>query len=346
MNTPDSQQDPQPPNSEAGVPAQAPAYAQAQPPHTPTSPPVPTPPVSAPSAEHVSQSSSGLSPFLKISIALLALLALASIALVFIGDFAGKGERIGGTFFLFAVFVGLTAADTRIGQRNEWYAPLALIANSYILAVMLIVTWMTPNWYGLGWEIFWYSIVVLVVIRAVVGICQLLMKLGDDGPEAIGRFAFMASVLAVLSGIMFTAPIAIEVFAVRVPELYWKFAVAALLLTALGFAVTLLLRWAYGAQDRERARQIRDLQRSAAAQNLASQQQAALDTAALHSAGLHSAGLHSAGQVNGSAYVAERPQPQPLLPWPKFADGRPLPQGPDGQPDFSAPGAPQPPRRE
>src|SRR5690606_22157126 len=75
-----------------------------------------------------------LSTFLKVSIILLAGLTVASISLLFIGDFEGKFERVFSTFVLFAVFVLLTALDTRREQKSEWYAPVALIANSYILA--------------------------------------------------------------------------------------------------------------------------------------------------------------------------------------------------------------------
>ena len=79
--------------------------------------------------------------FLKISIILLAALSIASISLLFIGDFEGKFERVFSTFIAFAIFVALTGFDTRRGQRNEWYPPVALLANSYILALLLIVVW-------------------------------------------------------------------------------------------------------------------------------------------------------------------------------------------------------------
>lgn len=304
-------QAPAPPAPQASVPPQVSAPPQAPlPPQVQVAPQAPAKPQGR------------LSSFLKISIILLAALSIAAIALVFIGDFEGKVERITATFLIFAVFVGLTAADTNWGQRSSWYAPVALIANSYILALLLIVTWMSKGDYFLGWTIFWKSVVVIGVTRLVVGCCQLLLGMGEGKPEALGRFSFVTSVLAVLSGILFTAPLAIEVFDVVVPDLYWKIAVAALLLTALGLAITLLLRWSYGSQDRENARQARQAQ-------------------AARQAGAYQ------GAVPAPLVAQPQVQPQPgrqLLPWPTFADGRPLPVGPDGQPDFNVPGAPRPPQ--
>ncbi|PRI10537.1 hypothetical protein [Leucobacter massiliensis] len=269
-----------------------------------------------------------LSTFLKISIVLLAGLTLASISLLFIGDFEGKFERVFSTFVLFAVFVLFTALDTRRGQKSEWYAPVALIANAYILGLLLIVIWMTGyDRYTLMWEIFWKSVFVILVTRLVILCCQLLLTMGAKLSAVVTRFAFVTSVLAVLSGILFTAPVGIDAFGLHVPDLYWKIATALLILTALGLSITLLLRWSYGSEAREAARE-----------------------AARARGGV--------GPVAGPPYVAQQlqapplpqqsqPQPQapaqapapqggrPLLPWPTFPDGRPLPAGPDGQPDFS-----------
>ena len=113
------------------------------------------------------------------------------------------------TFIAFAIFVALTGFDTRRGQRNEWYPPVALLANSYILALLLIVVWMTPAGWSLVWDIFWKSLVVLIATRAVVGCAQLLLNMADKRPRPLGVFALITSLLATVTGILFTAPIAI-----------------------------------------------------------------------------------------------------------------------------------------
>lgn len=270
-----------------------------------------------------------MSTFLKISIVLLAALTLASISLLFIGDFEGKFERVFSTFALFAVFVLFTAFDTRREQKSEWYAPVALVANAYILGVLLTVIWMTNySVFTLLFEIFWKSLFVILVTRLVILCCQLLLDMGAKVSEVVKRFAFVTSAFAVLSGILFTAPVAIDAFDLYIPDLYWKIATALLILTALGLSITLLLRWSASADDREAARA---LQRQQQAQQ------------PLPFAGTPSAMPYQQAQPYQQGQLAPQPiqaaaapqQAPGLLPWPTFADGRPLPMGPDGQPDFS-----------
>ena len=167
----------------------------------------------------------------------------------------------------------------------------------------LIMIWMTPSSWSLGWEIFWKGLLVIAVTRAVVGCSQLLLNSAEGGPKPLGVFALITSLFATLTGILFTAPVAIEVFRLNVPELYWKFAVAALLLTALGLSITLLLRWSYGS-----------------------------GSAAPRARRAPAVAAPLPGQVVQQPAASGEQQ---LLPWPTFADGRPLPMGPDGQPDFS-----------
>ncbi|MGO1538789.1 MAG: hypothetical protein ACTHZ9_07750 [Leucobacter sp.] len=274
-----------------------------------------------------------LSMFLKVSIILLSAVSLASISLLFIGDFEGRFERVFSTFVLFAIFVLFTAFDTRREQKSEWYAPVALIANAYILGLLLIVIWMTPyHPFTLGWEIFWKSLLVIVVTRAVILCCQLLLRLGEHLPALVTRFAFSTSVLAVLSGILFTAPVGIESFDVNVPDLYWKIATATLILTALGLAITLLLRWYYSADIRAARKARAEAERRLNAASATQVQNQPLPHAPQQN-------QHPQHQQQAPQQVQHAPQeqapPQQLLPWPTFADGRPLPAGPDGQPDFS-----------
>ncbi|MBO2989214.1 hypothetical protein [Leucobacter tardus] len=286
-----------------------------------------------------------LSPFLKVSIILLAALTIASISLLFLGDFEGRFERVFSTFALFTVFVLFTAFDTSRERKSEWYAPVALIANTYILGLLLIVIWMTSyDPFTLGFEIFWKSVVVIGVTRLVILCCQILLSLGAHFPPVVPRFGFITSILAVLSGIMFTAPVGIESFDLTVPDLYWKLATATLILTALGLAITLLLRWTYGADRRAAARAEREAAVARRAPQLpghppqqgqpygpgAGQPQARSDR-------------HAPAPQQPAAPRPQVHDEQQLLPWPTYPDGRPLPMRPDGQPDFSAlqhPGGP------
>ncbi|KAM9863324.1 hypothetical protein ACI1US_00642 [Leucobacter sp. BZR 635] len=315
-----------------------------------------------------------LSVFLRVSIILLIGLTLASISLLFIGDFEGRFERVFSTFALFAVFVVLTAVDTSRERANEWYAPVALIANTYILGLLLVVIWMTPyDPFSLVLEIFWKSLLVIAVTRLVIVCCEVLLRLGDESDDAGNRFAFITSVLAVLSGILFTAPVGIEAFSLHIPDLYWKIATAVLILTALGLSVTLLLRWANGSDERARKRATAAGQahtRATAAGQAHTRADAAAQAAAAQAAAASQASPQPAQLAQLNQQPAQLDQqlsqpiqpgqqaPQPLapgapianadgvvlLPWPTFADGRPIPARPDGQPDFSVPGAPLPPQ--
>ena len=302
-----------------------------------------------------------LSTFLKVSIILLAGLTVASISLLFIGDFQGKFERVFSTFALFAVFVIFTALDTRREQKSDWYAPVALIANAYILGLLMIVIWMTPySPYSLLWEIFWKSLFVIVVTRLVILCAQLLLRVGAQHSETVTRFAFVTSVLAVLSGILFTAPVGIDAFELNVPDMYWKIATAILILTALGLSITLLLRWFFGADEREAARAARGARQVGPAPYVAQQSRGRAEqhpqALAQHPAPAQQ--QPAPAQQHPAPAQQQQPAPAPqqalppqgqaggasgLLPWPTFADGRPIPAGPDGQPDFSVPGAPRPP---
>lgn len=290
-------------------------------------------PQSAPPMPPEPPASPRLSTFMKVSIAILTVVTLASIALLFVGDFEGKFERVFSTIALFAVFVLLTAFDTRRERRNEWYAPVALIANTYILGLLLIVIWVTRfDPFGLQWTILWKSLFVIVTTRCVMLGVELLLRLAEGRPSALGRWAQVTSLLGVLSLIMFTAPVGIEAFAVRVPDLYWKFAVATLILTALGLAITLLLRWYY--QPTRTAKVVSGPD------------------------GYHTFVHGAAHPLPEQPLAQQAPQPQPtpaqqpvesfpqqpqppqqaLLPWPTYPDGTPFPVGADGQPDFAAAG--------
>lgn len=313
-SAPEAQQTPtQTPQQEAQLP-QTPDLPQGEPGAIPPLAPPPGQPL-APASGPAPRK---LSRFLLVSIILLAALTVASIALLFVGDFEGRFERVFSTFTLFAIFVVFTAFDTRRDQSTDWYAPVALLANAYILGLGLIVIWVTAyHPFDLMWEIMWKSLLVILVTRASILACQLLLKAANVQPESVGRFAFVTSVLAVLSGVLYTAPAGIDAFGLHVPDLYWRIATALLILTGLALSITLLLRWYYTADERaERAERRR----------------AAIPAP------------YAAGAPEPDAPTAAAPAPAPpappasqgLLPWPTFPDGRPYPAGADGQPDFLA----------
>lgn len=333
---------PEPPVQQQVASPTYPAPQQHAAPHQPA--PTPQAAAPAPSAGHAPTSNDGsqtkLSTFMKVSIGILTAVTLASIALLFIGDFEGKFERVFSTIALFAIFVLLTGFDTRRERKNEWYAPVALIANAYILGLLLIVIWVTPyDPFGLQWSILWKSVFVIVTTRLVTFGMELLLKIGEERPAPLGRWGQITSILGVLALILFTAPVGIEAFRVTVPDLYWKFAVATLILTALGLAITLLLRWYYRSGEKAAQRPVQPQQPApvqpgpaVAPQQAAVPQPAATQPVAPQQTVQPQAPAPAQPPV---ASPASESAPSQLLPWPTFADGTPLPAGPDGQPDFS-----------
>lgn len=251
-----------------------------------------------------------LSTFMKVSIGILSVVTVLSISLLFIGDFEGRFERVFSTLALFAVFVLLTMFDTRWERKEDWYAPVALVANTYILGLLLIVIWVTPyDQFALQAAITWQSVYVVVVTRLVVWGIGFLFRKGEGAYQSLARWSQTTGILLLLTLVLFTAPLGFTAFRVYVPEMYWKFAVAALILSGLGIAVTLLLSWYFRAQDRQRRK----------------------------------VATPAATPVTAQAPQASQPA---LLPWPTFADGAPLPMKADGQPDFSALSDTQPPHQQ
>lgn len=309
---------------------------------------------------------------MKVSIAVLTVVTVLSISLLFIGDFEGRFERVFSTLSLFTVFVLLTMFDTRKGRKNDWYAPVALIANTYILGLLLIVIWVTPyEPFGLLLFISWQSIYVIVVTRLVVWGVELLLRTAVGKESSLQLWSQITAILGLLTLVMFTAPLGIQAFRIEVPELYWKFAVATLILTGLGVAVTLLLGWFFRApkptppavpvappapqaqpQQPQQAPVPTPTPQAAtpttpqsapqpvapeqAPQPVVPQQPATSQPAAPQQPDAPAVPPASSGTQQPNTQPHSEQQSPELLPWPTFPDGSPLPMRADGQPDFSA----------
>ncbi len=255
--------------------------------------------------------------FLLASIGLLVAVTIGAIAMIFVGDLEGKGLRIAWTFVIFGVFVTYTAFDGSRDYRNDWYGPAALIANVYFLGVSLTVIWVTRYMpFGLGWTIFWKVLGVGIVMRLLLLACQWLLGGELRRPQLVTAAAGATAVLMILTGALFTVPAAVSAFEIVIPELYWKIAVSVLILSALGLSIFVLLRWHFRKEIREM------------------------------NPGYFLGKARRLMKRNSAPAVVHAPRPEPekeLLPWPRFEDGTPLPALPNGQPDFSVPGAPYPP---
>lgn len=188
--------------------------------------------------------------FLLISIGVLVLLTIGVIVMLFLGGSEGSGTRGVWTFIAFGVFVGFTALDTSRKNMANWYLPAALFVNSYILAMTLIVTWVTkvPEYefvVVLGFAIFWTLFVTIILMRLLLLACEILQGRHQTRPKLVNISALVSTVLTIIIGFLFTLPLAFSAFEVRLGDLYWKFTISVLVIAALSLSVYVLLVWQF-----------------------------------------------------------------------------------------------------
>lgn len=284
-------------------------------------PPRPTPPKTG-SSERV------LSPFLIASIGLLVLVTIGAVILLFVGDFSYRSSRVFATLLVFALFTALTGYDTRASLTSRtYYTPFALFANVYMLSLSLIVIWVRaePRWVPMFFLFTGVVLYVFALARVALLGASFLLTAQQQGKQLLTMAAVAASVLLAAAAVLFTIPMGLWAFAIRVPDLYWRISIAVLIITALAIAVTSLLFWAATAGQREARR---------------------LDRGAPY-------GGRGLAPRDWPPPAPQRPQPvlqtpQPqqtphpqqtppsLRPWPIMPSGRPVPSLPNGQPDLNA----------
>ncbi len=297
-----------------------------------------------------------LSLFMKLSIALLALLAIVAIVIIFLDLGANTVDRIVLTGFVFIIFAGVTLLDQQFSHQNSWYLPVALFTNIYTVAIAIIVTWVdydTPAFLLALQIIFIFFIMrILLLIGQAINIGLQLRS------HLVPIIAFTSALALLLFGVLVTLPFAIEAFDnLEVTDFYTRFVVASAVLATLGVVVSVLLRFALrpkpvdpfpgypGVTDYRDYVYVKN-QEAAAAQAAS---QSAVQAAPAQVASAQPAPAPApAPQVAPAQPVAQPAAQAPAaeperVPWPTLADGTPLPQLPNGLPDFSVPGAPAPP---
>lgn len=297
-----------------------------------------------------------------VSVMVLIAAGVISVALVLLSPAQDSGVRAFATFLLFAIFVLNTLLASKI-RIARWFAPLSYTVSSLVLLLGLLHTWMAgyysySGYYGAyltdysfpydprymsytsGSEIFgylfgmcflmclafWAAVLMLTVSASAVA--------GYPGKSAAFRCGVVSVVLLLLVSTMLALiPIFGDVEYLLFGY-YSRSCVAFTLLAAMFFAVAVVLVIV----NRGSAKSVR-----------AAAQTAQTGAAPADNAEVASAVTQHVSPPTQEPQVAVASQPKPqldengLLPWPTFADGRPLPALPNGQPDFSVPGAPYPP---
>lgn len=288
----------------------------------------------------------GLSPTLKNSITIMAVVAVVSILILLFADFHGKVPRIGSTFLVFAVFTVFTAFDAREdGPAHR--DPIAQIGNVYMLGLNMVFTWgslLVPR-FSDAWLIP-KTLFLMVILKLAVFMVQRVSDLNYAPQQPLARWSLAAVIGLVATTVLLTLPVGLD-FWIPFHDAYWRIGYAALTGTGLCIAVTTLLFNVYRRQP------------GAVPNPFAGSHWTSRAPRAPHPRPVRQKGP---GAVRQPAFAAPGPQqahprtqqppafPQqqaavpphyqlPVhgsLPWPTFPDGRPLPMAPNGRPDWTA----------
>lgn len=289
----------------------------------------------------------GIQPVLLVGICLLAIVSLITVVLIFIGDFESQAARVVWTVVVFLVFTGLLALDLVLARRSATPLVIGVAANTYLLAVLMIAIWVRGGTsggdeslisdYGSSWlfaELFGIVLLTILVVRAAAAGAWGLIVLGR---RARAAFAYVVGLVAAsllgLVGVLLTLHFAIDAFGIEVGEWYWRSTVAAVVISALAASITVLLFWNRRNIDWQEA--------EARGEHVGPRQPAGTVRPPMQAAPMQGAPVQGAAVQAGTAPPAAAPWPpapqpdaQGRLPWPTYADGTPLPMGPDGQPVF------------
>ncbi|MET4098686.1 hypothetical protein ABIB37_000923 [Agrococcus sp. UYP10] len=279
----------------------------------------------------------GIQPVLFVGICLLAVVTIITVVLIFVGDFESQASRVVWTVVVFLAFTGLLALDLVLARRSATPLVIGVAANVYLLAVLMIAIWMDgpreaerEPWEDdfLFAELLGIVLLTILVVRAAAAGAWGLISLGNRSRAAMARvIGLIAAALLGLVGVLLTLHFALDALGLDVGEWYWRATVAAIVVTALAASITVLLYWNRRNIDWQEAEARGEHVRPAAVAAPGQQpwpQQTAWP---------------------GQQPIQQRPMPQQqpmppqqpptgLLPWPTYADGTPLPMGPDGQPAF------------
>lgn len=273
----------------------------------------------------------GIQPVLLVGIALLTLVTLLTIVLIFVGDIGSQAPRVVWTVIAFGAFTGLLALDLALAQRSSVPLVIGVAANIYLLAILMLATWVDmrraepvdlydsfdDDALPIGVRLLGVYLLAFVVVRAGAAAAWALVSLGRRGALPVARVTgVVAASLIGLAAVLLTMHLAISPFGIEIGDLYWRVAVAAVVLSALAACVTTLLFWNRRHLEPRPQRPDEATQQGAAPQHWPAPQQP------------QAWPIHAETQQQ-----PQQPWPgQPGQPWP----GQPL-QGQPGQPWQGAP---------
>ncbi|WP_430591786.1 hypothetical protein [Humidisolicoccus flavus] len=311
----------------------------------------------------VNRKIAGISPVLFAAIILLGILAIMTIALIFVGEFEGKVSRVIATVIVFGAFTGLLALDMALSRKSVIPLIIGVVANLYFLAVLMIVIWITPTSWDSPFVFFGSIIWVIGTVRILALVAWWLALVGERSSTSMLRIlGRITAALFGLIGVALTLPAVMAAFETEPAQLYWQFTIAAIVVTALAVSVVVLLVW------NERNDRISAAEKRAREQGLLPQQQR---SSVPFPGGEHGVVPNPAGSWPNPQYGSGQPNPGQYNPgqypqggfqgqqaasgfggqgqarpgqpgpggytaqsWPRYPNGEPLPANPDGSPKF------------
>lgn len=202
----------------------------------------------------------GIQPVLLVGMVLLVLVTLLTIVLVFVGDIETQAARVVWTVVALVGFTALLALDLALSRRSSVPLVIGVAANVYLLAILMLATWVDARSavveptdpYGyeydyeppLGIALLGVYLLAFVVVRTAAAGAWALVALGRRGELPVARaIGLVAAALLGLAAVLLTLHLAIDAFGVEVGDLYWRLAVAVVVLAALAACITALLYW-------------------------------------------------------------------------------------------------------
>ncbi|MGY3127606.1 hypothetical protein ACVWW9_001105 [Agrococcus sp. UYP33] len=283
----------------------------------------------------------GIQPVLFVGICLLAVVTIITVVLIFVGDFESQASRVVWTVVVFLAFTGLLALDLVLARRSATPLVIGVAANVYLLAVLMIAIWMDgpreaerEPWEDdfLFAELLGIVLLTILVVRAAAAGAWGLISLGNRSRAAMARvIGLIAAALLGLVGVLLTLHFALDALGLDVGEWYWRATVAAIVVTALAASITVLLYWNRRNIDWQEAEARGEHVRPAAVAG-PGQQPWPQQTAWPGQQPIQQQPMPQ--QQPAPQQMPPQQPPTGLLPWPTYADGTPLPMGPDGQPAF------------
>jgi len=277
-----------------------------------------------------------LTSFMATSIILISVVGLASILLMYFGEFEGKVSRVISTLLIFAAFTTFTALDTRQNNPSR-YMIISQAGNIYMLALSLVYIWGTigaRDFYDE--EIIPGTIGLILIIK--VGVI-LLQKISDYivvEQQQLSFASFLSAIAIGIATIIFTLPIALHhIF--EFGESYWKLAVGNLMFGGLAISVTALLAWFF--KEKSEDKEVADFNTfnkssSAEKHNHPAPQQIQNTPTPIAIQEKSDSPAPNVSLPNGAPQFA--PPVRSALPWPVFPNGYPIPAKANGRPDFEA----------